>query len=179
MTWFIGKKAHYKVIDEIGRENDRGAAIIAAAMVEDYLSDTIKARLHSKGKVRADVVQKLFSDNSPLGSFAAKIDLGLVLGIYLEDAHADLHTVRLVRNQFAHRMSPISFNAGEPKRLCRDVRLIRQIRQMDISPEVKDLGVGVKNMPAKERYIRTCKILIGILLGQYLQPPPLPSLPKF
>jgi hypothetical protein len=177
MTWYIGKESHYEVLNEIDQQTDRGAAIVAAALVEDYLSDAIKTRLHARGKARTDVIKGLF--DRALGTFAAKIDLGFALGLYLEDAHKDLNTVRLVRNQFAHHKSQISFTSGEPSRLCRDVRLIRQIRQMDIPPEVKDLDGGVKNMVAKECYIRTCKILISLLLAQSLRPPPLPPLPNF
>ncbi|MCK1337965.1 hypothetical protein IVB38_18560 [Bradyrhizobium sp. 38] len=108
MTWFISHPHKYAhAIDEIPKQRDRGAAIIATAMLEEHLLEAVQSRLarhQSTGK-------KVFNGYGPLATFSARIDFGLLLGLYAESDHRDLHLIRRIRNNFAHSMHPISFKS--------------------------------------------------------------------
>ena len=41
MTWFIDTQQHYPIIAEIEKQTDRGAGIMAAALLEGYLITAI------------------------------------------------------------------------------------------------------------------------------------------
>jgi hypothetical protein len=95
------------IVDEIGKQTDRGAAIIAAAVIEDVLEHLIIARLVELPSKRK---KALFDQsNGPLSSLSSKIELGLALGLFNDERRGSLHLIREVRNAFAHTMDPISF----------------------------------------------------------------------
>ena len=68
-------------------------------------------------------MEDLFRDSGPLGSFYARIDLGLAMARYTEQVWRDLHIIKLIRNEFAHRTSPITFLTPDVRRLCRKLQL--------------------------------------------------------
>lgn len=117
MTWGTLKDAKYDALGkEINKQRDRGAAIIAAAVLEDHLLAVIKAKLTTDEKIE----DKMFRGYGPLASFSARIDLGLLLGLYEKDFHKDLHRIREIRNEFAHNLAPLSFRSSQQIRdLCR------------------------------------------------------------
>ncbi|MCP3444201.1 hypothetical protein [Bradyrhizobium sp. CCGUVB14] len=108
--WFLNDKPagrYDHAIDEIRKQRDRGAAIIATSILEEHLLDAIQARLN-----RHDATEKkVFNGYGPLATFSARIDLGLLLGLYPEEGHTKLHLIRRIRNNFAHSMHPISFKS--------------------------------------------------------------------
>ena len=66
------------VFDELSKQTDRGAGIIAASVVEELLAVVIQARLLPlNGETRRSLFE---GPNAPLSSFSAKIHLGLGLG---------------------------------------------------------------------------------------------------
>jgi hypothetical protein len=88
-------------------ENDRGAAVMAGALVEKALEDAIRSHLVTPEDGTADT---WFSGiNAPFRSFAAKIALGRALGMYGPLLETKLNQIRKVRNVFAHRMLPLDF----------------------------------------------------------------------
>jgi hypothetical protein len=97
MTWLLPDQSLRSVTDEIERQSDRGAGIIAGAFVEDFLKDALRSRLRLTEAREEKIFSKLFGRLRPLSSFSAKIDLGLILGIYRAEIHQDLGR-RLVHN---------------------------------------------------------------------------------
>jgi DNA-binding MltR family transcriptional regulator len=47
--------------------------------------------------------------HGPLGSFSAKIDTAYCLGLLSEDEYGDLHSIRHIRNDFAHKLTGLAF----------------------------------------------------------------------
>jgi hypothetical protein len=109
------------VIAELDKQSDRGAGIIAAAFIEEILELVILNRLRP---LSSDKHRDLFRGNSPLAAFAAKIDIAYAIGVINEIAHIQLHLIRKVRNQFAHRIQPLDFEHPEIKQLIRSNELI-------------------------------------------------------
>jgi hypothetical protein len=101
----------HEVVAEIERQRDRGAAPVAAALLEEHLLLAIRSALTRHESVE----QKMFKGDGPLANFSAKIDLGLLLGLYPMSVHKHFHQIRKIRNEFAHNMKPITFRSQRVK----------------------------------------------------------------
>ncbi|HEV7281994.1 MAG TPA: DUF4145 domain-containing protein [Pirellulaceae bacterium] len=95
-------------------ETDRGAALMAAAYLEDQLLRLALDVIVDENSLR----KKLGDQNGPLGSFSARIDFAYALGLLPPKMHADLHLIRRIRNEFAHTMAPITFETSPNKERC-------------------------------------------------------------
>jgi DNA-binding MltR family transcriptional regulator len=105
---------------ELQAQTDRGAAIIGAAIVDDFLSDVPKKRLI----LTSTVSDRLFSHeaNGPLASFAPKIDIAFAVGICDNNLRADLHDIRRIRNRFAHTPEALGFSDSQISEWCSKFR---------------------------------------------------------
>jgi hypothetical protein len=100
---------------ELEEQTDRGAAIIAAALLEHHLGEAIRTRLTPLNSAMRD---NLFGSRGSLGGFQAKIDMGFALGLYTKDAHHDLDSIRKIRNRFAHTPVALDFHDREIEKLA-------------------------------------------------------------
>ena len=89
-------------------ESDRGAAVMAAALVERALEDVIRTYIAAPEDGSADTWFQ--GHTAPFRTFAAKIALGRALAIYGEHMERRLCIIKNVRNAFAHRMIPLDFS---------------------------------------------------------------------
>jgi hypothetical protein len=136
------------IVDEIGKQTDRGAAIIAAAAIDDVLERLIIARFVELSSNRKDA---LFGpSNGPLSGLSSKIELGFALGLFNEERRQSLHLIRKVRNAFAHKMDPISFE--DPN--------IFEIVEAGMTPKVK----AYTAMSSRTKFLFTFNIVF-IFLG--------------
>ncbi len=87
---------------EFMKETDRGAAIVAAAMLEEVLKLLIRAKLVVAPKTDRSIID---GAKAPLNTFDAKIDAAYQMGLISKFMASDLHVIRNIRNKFAH--SPI------------------------------------------------------------------------
>lgn len=78
-------------------ERGRGAVLVGAARVDAALDVLLKASLAPPSGN-----ETLFSTDRPLGSFGARIALAQRLGLIDYQVERALHTLRRVRNAFAH-----------------------------------------------------------------------------
>ena len=101
---------HWKVLDEIASQTDRGTAIIATAYLDERLKEVILAKLSQSGldmKFQEKTVRdRLLGGSGPLQSFSARIDFAAALGFLGPQAHRDAHLIRKIRNDFAHKSTP-------------------------------------------------------------------------
>lgn len=84
----------------IKKENDRGAALLAAMMAEHCLDVLIEKRLlppYSKE-------QFISGFNSPIGTFSSKIELSYRIGLISQGLAKLLHSLRKIRNTYAHEL---------------------------------------------------------------------------
>lgn len=97
--------------EEINRLNRLGhaaTAMITATKLDQWLQMALLARFTHKPK---RLVSKLFEPMKPLDSFSAKIDLSFALGLISDGTCKTLHTLRKVRNEFAHSEHVIDFSS--------------------------------------------------------------------
>ena len=95
-------------LTHINNESDRGAAVMAAALVERALEDRLRGRLHDPGDGTQD--SWFEGHNAPFRTFSAKIALGRALALYNDHIEGVLVTIKNIRNAMAHSMTPISFS---------------------------------------------------------------------
>jgi DNA-binding MltR family transcriptional regulator len=86
------------LVEELERQSDRGAAIVGLAWVEEALQESLISFLKDEKKAQ----ERFFRQSGPLAALAAKIDLALLLGMCTQVIAADLHSLRKIRNDFAH-----------------------------------------------------------------------------
>src|SRR5687768_1256658 len=88
-------------VAEMAGESDRAVAVVGAAWVEEALQGAITDCLDR----HVEAQKRLFNGAGPLATFSAKIDLGRLIGIMSDAIHSDLHAIREIRNEFAHRVA--------------------------------------------------------------------------
>ena len=103
-----------KFAKEFQAESDRGAALVAASLLDERLKDILQAFF-------ADVPQSqelLEGFNAPLGTFSARINAAYSLGLLQENEYGECNIVRRIRNEFGHKWKDVSFDSPSIKKLC-------------------------------------------------------------
>ncbi len=125
MYW-LGEGADHidgAVFGQLEDDSDRAVGIVAAAIVEQRLTEAIKARFVQNTTLLA----RMFDiGNGPLGTFGAKIDVGLLLGVLSAEGRNDLRAMKDIRNAFAHRLDVASFDHAKIKDRCLGMGLVEK-----------------------------------------------------
>ncbi len=114
--------------------NDRAAAIMAAAFVEDALFRVVDRR----------------------ASFRSMIKSGFERGLYKGLIKNDLHVIRCVRNAFAHAIRPITFDT--PEVIAEVGRL--QFPAWNQTTGGLAFGPARQENPHREIFTNVCRVLI-------------------
>lgn len=85
----------------LANESDRGAVLVTASMLDDVLLKLLQVRLIA-GKSTENL---LTGYNAPLGSFSARIDAAMSVGVISEEYWNELHLLRKIRNKLAHAVT--------------------------------------------------------------------------
>ena len=117
--------------------NDRSAAIMAGAFVEDTLR-----RLVGRS-----------------GNFHSMIEAGFNQGLYKEVVRNDLHVIRNVRNAFAHAMRPIMFDTPE---VIGEIAKFQYPRWNEATGGLP-FGPARQENAHRELYTNICRVLINEL----------------
>lgn len=116
MSWTLDGKDEADAIREISTIFDRAAAILAAAILENRLEGALRRALRDHRKNANTTVHGLMFDGmGPLKTFSAKINLGLMIGLYGSGAWNDLDSVWLLRNHFAHESGMRDFSVAKAR----------------------------------------------------------------
>jgi hypothetical protein len=89
-------------------DSNRAVAVVWPAIVENRLTDALRAYMRPDEKI----ANELFRPEGALGTFAQKIKLGYMLGLYQEDLKDDLVLLAKIRNAFAHRVDITAFEVS-------------------------------------------------------------------
>jgi DNA-binding MltR family transcriptional regulator len=112
-------------VREFEKESDRACVILSVAMLERALESMLKACLVATGSREDSLLDVAYA---PLSTFSAKIALAHRLGLISTKFCRDLHTIRKIRNAFAHDITECTFkNASVHSRvveLCRSSGLV-------------------------------------------------------
>jgi hypothetical protein len=137
-------------IAQLYTESDRSVGIIAGTIVELTLAAALKAYMHPNEKI----TDPLFLTTGPLGAFGTKIDLGFLIGIYGQDAHRDLVTMKDIRNRFAHSLAVKDFNSQQVRAWSMNLKLVER-HTAQAQGAIGHGGVATSESP------RTSQIWIG------------------
>jgi mannitol operon repressor len=104
-------------LSEFNKESDRGAALVAASMLDERLEEILRCffveTLTSK--------ELLVGFSAPLGTFSARAAAALSLGLIQENEYKEIALIRKIRNEFGHGWKPVSFESGRVADLCRQL----------------------------------------------------------
>jgi hypothetical protein len=121
-------------LEELKTQSDRGAAVIAAAVLDDLLEFLILQRLINLGAERRE---SLFGrTGAPLSSFSAKIEMAYALGVIANEMRLGMHLIRDVRNEFAHRIEQITFDHPDVAKII-ETRLMGPLQKPGKSNRAK------------------------------------------
>ena len=98
-----------KVLQTIFAESDRGAVLVASAVVDDYLGKLFEGILPST--TPTELRKHFLNYPSPLSSMATKADVALFTRLIPASIHRAITLLRRLRNDVAH--SPDSFRLAE------------------------------------------------------------------
>ena len=155
-------------------ERGRGAVLVGAARVDAALERLLQAVLITS-PTRNDA---LFQADRPLGSFGAKISLAHRLGLIESPVEQSLHTLRKVRNAFAHSTDSASLaDPAHASRLAQSYRAaqanplwapLQAVLQQTSGPEGQPVDLALRD------YILLITILVAFLeaAAQQLRPQP-------
>jgi DNA-binding MltR family transcriptional regulator len=175
MAW-IGPEEDQPIIDEIERQTDRAAALIAQAYMEQRLLNAIKAPLENED----DIQQGLFRPSGPLGSFSSRIDLARLLGIIEPRIHKTLHVIREIRNEFAHKPQPRDFNFPRIKDLCANIDVSLDIRAHNRTTDETYRITLRPDGSSRTAFMKSIKLLLFCLSMEINRMPPRrPAPPAF
>lgn len=135
---------------EIQAGSDRVAAIIGCAIVENTLVGAILATLRSE----ADAA-KLFDDvRGPFNTFYSQIVAGEAIGLFEASIADALHTVRQIRNRFAHDVLSLKFDDAEISAKCAKLEAFLLKTDPKIPPEDS----------SRDRYVDACVKLSTLVM---------------
>jgi hypothetical protein len=85
------------VLQAIDKESPRGMVLILSGFLEESLKRILRAFLR-EGTSEAEI----FEGADSLGTFSARIRMAQALGLISDAEASKLHTIRSIRNDFAH-----------------------------------------------------------------------------
>jgi DNA-binding MltR family transcriptional regulator len=146
------------MVDEIGKGNDRVLGIVLGTFIDDLLKQLLLQRLlgHLRQvgllgeKKVSETVERLFDPDRPLGSFSARTDMCLAMGLIGPVAHGDLGYIRQIRNRFAHYIS-LPTGAGDMDAASFKIRQI-----LDWCNNLKLVKPSKKPLSADQKFTISC-----------------------
>lgn len=145
-----GEDVSAAVQELLNEQNDRGAALVAAAIPEKSLANLIRSYLVPLSKPDYEA---LFERDAPLSSFSRKIRVGYAFGLFNIEIRRDLDRIREIRNTFAHSMVPIRFSTPAVKTACAGFA----------APVAPFAPAAMRHDTPKFRYLTACMKLSAIL----------------
>lgn len=140
-----------KFVDELKRETDRGLPLVAAALIDDRLTETLRSFF-----CEVPSAAKLLDDsNAPLGTFSSRAEACYALGLIDTHEYREITLIRKVRNEFAHAKHGTSFQTPRVQGLCSSLQL--------------DLSEG-EDYPTNDPRHRFTHAAVGIVIRLYHRP---------
>jgi DNA-binding MltR family transcriptional regulator len=110
-----------QLVQTLFSESDRGAVLVAAALLDDALEDLVRSVMSNQPDVVKKAVDPLLK--SPIRSFWAKTQLAYALQLIDSDLYDALNDIRGLRNAFAHRTAPASLSDTQVAQLVQRLKL--------------------------------------------------------
>lgn len=140
MVWFVSSDTVHSAIRQLEHNSDRGIAIIAAAILEEHITNQIKRRWCDAPAT----VRRMLHVDGPLGNFGPKIDLVFLMGLVSPEAHQDMVLIKKVRNKFAHYLDVDNFESPVIRGWCFDLKHFENFVFKD-----EEMKIGAPAIPKK------------------------------
>lgn len=158
------------ILISLNSGSDQSVAIVGAALLESTLERMI---IHQLKVSDAKLVEQLFDNRGPLSDFSSKILIAVAFGIISKQDGAHLHTIRHLRNAFAHSRVPLSFSTPEIRREVES--LLKFLEEMKgvydamvrAAPPEWNLTEFDLNIPPKSAFRLIIQLLIIVLNGKH------------
>ena len=178
MVWTVKSDDDNAIIQEMAKQTDRGAVLIATAYLEERLVDAIKARLIRD----EDIESTFFKGVGPLASLSSRIHLAYLLGIYEKKVHRFFLTVKDIRNAFAHKSEPLNFTTQKISALCLNINVGLEATLEMPHPETGEIiqvPISIKPDGTPKTAFFNCVMFLLICLDMELkkEPPRKPAPP--
>lgn len=161
------------VIEELGALPDRMLGLLAPITLDQHLTMALRARWRDDG----EVLDELFRDGGPIGSFGTRVRVAFATGLYSEDMYRDLLRVNKIRNLFAHKLDAVSFAHQQAHDLAIAMTLPSRFpaaRFASASPQeesaadrwhrAQSTSCVVEPGTARGRFLRTAELLDAFLV---------------
>jgi hypothetical protein len=141
----------------------RAQVLVSASFVEFHLEHLLRSRL----KDDAAVLDKVFENNGALRSFSQKIDVAYLLRLYPQRVLKELHTIRDVRNSFAHKL-PSNQQTQSVRDLCANL-VVHTERTITITADgtdgkPKEFNFASEGEPDPiRRYVDSSRFYVAVL----------------
>jgi hypothetical protein len=117
-------------------ESDRGCVLVVSSLVENVLEEQISARLIPKIGKDDELMSR--SNNSPISTFSAKINLAYRLGIIPADERKICHQLRELRNACAHQIDQQDFKKihfkDRIKNIIEESKFLWEVMRTKVAP---------------------------------------------
>ena len=123
MAWIASSKEEQEFLVRLRKHPDRVAGILATAIIDERLTEAIKTRWHDLKTGGRKMSDRLFSYDGPLANFGPRVDVGFSIGLYGQEMHGDMHTIRRIRNKFAHKLPYKDFRNKKIRDLAMGLKL--------------------------------------------------------
>jgi len=135
------------VFAELDGVNDRAVILVVGSLVDYALAEAIKSRLREPDTDRG--WNDLFKESGPLQTWSQKTTVAYFLKVIGPIARADIDLLRSIRNEAAHDMNPVTFDAEK------------------IADKVRKLQMGnehTKQHPLREQFLVAVRMYIANLI---------------
>jgi len=145
-----------KIMDELAGQGDLAVAITAPAMVEAFLERLLMSRFKNSSP---ELLGKLFQNRGPLSEFHSKVLVAQAFGVITGPMAEEMHSLKIVRNTFAHSKVPLTFENPLIQREVLDLRLSL--------PGVfsRETDIALSGEAARKYFLLAVRILLIILEG--------------
>lgn len=103
-----------KFLIGFNKETDRGAVLLAASIIDEWLSEILINYL------KEDSISKelVIGFNAPLGTFSARTKMAYSLSLIEKREYDEINIIRKIRNQFGHNWQELNFDSEIIKKEC-------------------------------------------------------------
>ncbi len=94
------------------KETDRGAVLLAASIIDEWLSEILLNYLKENSVSK----ELIIGFNAPLGTFPARLKMAYSLSLIEEREFEEINLIRKFRNQFGHNWQDMNFESEKIKK---------------------------------------------------------------
>jgi len=138
-----------EAMEELKTDGARGAVALGSALIEDVLQACITL---SMVRLTSSEIDELFTGQSPIASFSARVRLAYALGIFGRKTRKDLNTVREIRNAVVHAKRRFTFDTQAVKYAVDNMNCIKS-------------KPGINDLSTQHRFAKAVFKLLVLLSG--------------